>query len=257
MDLPTPTRVLVRVQARGGKFLGPNVNYAQVTVLDGGRVVSGPVLASGNSGTVDPKTGDPIASGASRDVIVVQPTTGGPPAGAYWLLPSPSGAAGAIVGVSLTKPTLLEFRATALYDTPSPVTASAMMWVVPGIDMLSEPGLLLSIPGLYVSVAPPAVGNGVVITATVTMMCGCPITTPTWPQASGGPEPYWPYPEIDVFATLTDPSGNPTTQPMTFSAENTFTASFALPPRGQSTIGVYAIQKAESNVGYAQRMFEM
>jgi hypothetical protein len=258
MELPKHTRVLVRVQARGGKFLGPNVNYAQITVLDGERVVSGPVLASGNSGTVDPKSGDPIAAGASRDVIVVQPTTGGPPAGAYWLLPSPSGAAGAIVGITLMKPALLEFRATALYDTPNPVTASAMMWVVPGSDLVREPGLLLSIPGLYVSVAQPAVDvNQVTVTATVKMMCGCPITWPTWPQASGGPEPYWPYPEFDVLATLTDPSGNPSTRRMAFQAENTFSTSFPLPSGGKSTIGVYAVQQAETNVGYAQTTFKV
>jgi hypothetical protein len=256
MELPTPTKVLVRVQARGGKFLGPNVNYAQVTVLDAGKVIYGPVLASGNSGTVDSKTGDPIAPPASRDVIVVQPTHGGPPAGAYWLLPEPAGTAGVVTAFSLKKPTLLEFRATALYDTPSPMTASAMMWVIPGIDMVSEPGLLLSIPGLFVSVPPPAVINRVDVTATVMMMCGCPITTPTWPQGSG-PEPYWPSPEIDVVATLTNPSGNPTTQAMTFFAENTFKTSFPLPPVGKSTIAVYAVQRAETNVGFAQREFEM
>ena len=112
-------------------------------------------------------------------------------------------------------------------------------------------------PSADFAVNPAITAIQVSVTATVMMMCGCPITTPTWPQASGGPEPYWPYPEINVFATLTDPSGNPTTQPMTFSAENTFTASFALPNRGQSTIGVYAVQQAETNVGFAQREFEM
>jgi hypothetical protein len=39
---------------------------------------------------------------------------------------------------------------------------------------------------------------------------------------------------------------------MTFTGTNTFTASFALPPAGQSTVAVYAVQQAEANVGFAQ-----
>jgi len=250
---PQQTSVLVRVQARGGKFLGPGVRYSMVTVLNEGEVLFGPAQASGDSGIVDSKTGDPFAAAASRDVIAVQPTASGPPAGAYWLLPDAS-TAGVVATFPLAEPALLEFRATALYDTASPVSASVMMWVVPGMQLTAEPGLLLSIPGLNVSVA-AGVGAEVGVTATVTMMCGCPITTPTWPQAAGGPEPYWPAPEFQVVAVLTPPSGPPVTQAMAFQDTNTFAASFPLPPPGESTVAVYAVQSAESNVGYAQTAF--
>src|SRR5258708_19431865 len=89
MSTPQQTSVRIRVQARGGKYLGPNVNYAQVSVLNDGNVIFGPALATGNSGTVDSKTGDPFVPSASRAVIALQPTSSGPPSGAYWLLPSP------------------------------------------------------------------------------------------------------------------------------------------------------------------------
>ncbi|HEX8692296.1 MAG TPA: hypothetical protein VF746_07765 [Longimicrobium sp.] len=253
MGEPQQTSVLIRVQARGGKFLGPGVRYSLVSVLNGSEVLFGPVQAAGDSGVVDSKAGDPFAAAASRDVIAVQPTPSGPPAGGYWLLPD-AATAGVTATFPLAEPALLEFRATALYDTSSPVTASVMMWVVPGMQLTSEPGLLLSIPGLNVSVA-PTVGAEVGVTATVTMMCGCPVTTPTWPPPSGGPEPYWPAPEFQVVAVLTPPSGSPATQTMTFQGTNTFTASFPLPPPGESTVAVYAVQQAESNVGYAQSTF--
>src|SRR5260221_6843186 len=90
MSTTPNTSVLVRVQARGGKYLGPGVKNAMVTVLNAGKVIFGPALAGGGSGTVDTTTGSPIPPAASRDVIVVQPTAAGPPAGAYWLLPSES-----------------------------------------------------------------------------------------------------------------------------------------------------------------------
>ena len=94
-------------------------------------------------------------------------------------------------------------------------------------------------------------GIGVTVSATVTMMCGCPITKPTWPEPQGGPEPYWPFPEFRVFAVLIPASGGVAgTYPMGFQEENTFFVSFAKPPAGQYTVGVYAVQQAESNVGY-------
>jgi hypothetical protein len=249
----TNTSVLVRVQARGGKYLGPGVKNAMVTVLNGSSVLFGPALAGGGSGTVDTTTGAPIPPAASRDVIVVQPTPSGPPAGAYWLLPSdPPPTAGVVAKFHLAAPALLEFRATALYNTPNPVIASAMMWVVPGMHLTKEPGLLISVPGLVVTLSPPVIGTQLTITATVTMMCGCPITAPTWPFVSGASEPYWPEPEFQVVAVLTDPSGVATTQPMTFTTTNTFTASFPIPPSGKSTIAVHAVQLAEANVGFGE-----
>jgi hypothetical protein len=124
------------------------------------------------------------------------------------------------------------------------------MWVVPGVDLTNEPGILLSIPGLVVNVA-TTTDTELHVTATVTMMCGCPITTPTWPQQKDGPEPYWPETEFAVQATLTQPDGTSQQQWMQFFAENTFKTKFPLPQLG-SSVGVYAVQPAESNVGYAE-----
>lgn len=249
MGEPQSTSVLVRVQARGGKFLGPNVGYSTIAVLDGDEVLFGPAVATGDSGTVDPRTGDPIPPSASRDVIAVE-SSAGPPAGAYWLVPDAT-SAGVVATFPLAEPALLEFRASALCGTPSEVTASVMMWVCPGMQLTSDPGVVINIPGLVVSVT-STVNDQIDVTATVTMMCGCPITAPTWPPPPGTPEPYWPETEFQVVAVLTPSSGPPITQSMTFQNTNTFVTAFALPAFGDSLVAVYAVQQAESNVGYAQ-----
>jgi hypothetical protein len=239
------TSVLIRVQARSGKFLGPNAKQTEISVLNGGNVIFGPVVTTGDSGNTDPDVGAPFPPTASRDVIAVAPTDGGPPAGAYWLTADddPAKTAGVKATFMLDCPSLLEFRATT-----NGITTSTMMWVVPGMQLTCEPGLLLSVPGLLVSVS-ATVGAQIDVTAGVTMMCGCPITAPTWPQ--NGPEPYWPEPEFQVFATLQPQNGESVTQQMTFATTNTFTTSFPTPETGGSTISVYALQQAESNVGYA------
>ncbi|HEV7765058.1 MAG TPA: hypothetical protein VGQ76_08665 [Thermoanaerobaculia bacterium] len=252
MTTEQETLVLVRVQARGGKYLGPAVGYSLITISDGEQILFGPVIAKGGSGTVNTQVNSGFPADSSPNAIVVAASTSGPPAGAYWLMPdteSEGPTAGVIASLSLTKPTLLEFRATALTDTKNPVTTSAMMWVYPGQNLTSEPGVLLSMPGLAVSVA-TAIDLQLTVTATVTMMCGCPITTPTWPQAPGGPEPYWPETAFEVFAVLTLPDGSTINQPLAFTNTSTFEATLPLPPSGLSTIGVCAVQQAESNVGY-------
>ena len=123
MSQPQSTSVLIRVQARGGKFIGPAINYAQISVLNGAEVLLGPTVASGDSGTVDPQTGDAFPMTASRNVIAVQGSAGGPPAGAYWLLPD-NGTAGIIATFPLAAPALLEFRATVLYESVNPIMTS-------------------------------------------------------------------------------------------------------------------------------------
>jgi hypothetical protein len=254
MTIEPETLVLIRVQARGGKYLGPGVQYSQITIWNGDQCIFGPITASGGSGAVNDQANAPFPANSSPNAIVVTGGSPGPPNGAYWLLPdegSEGPTAGIVAKLNLTKPALLEFRATALTGTPNPVTTSAMMWIYPGQNLLSEPGVLLTVPGLAVSVT-AKIETQLNVTATVTMMCGCPITTPTWPQAPGGSEPYWPETEFEVFAALTLPDGRVVKQPMKFADTNTFTVSIPLPPTGTSTLGVCAIQQAESNVGYAE-----
>jgi hypothetical protein len=250
MSPPQTTRVLLRVQAKNGKFLGPAVPPPWVSVHQGSQTLFGPVAVSGGSGTVNTAVNGPLPAGASRGAIAVQATQGGPPPGAYWLQPT-TGAAGVVASFELTEAAFLEFRATALAESNHPVTTSTSMWVVPGMQLLEDPGFVLTIPGLIVSVS-ASLGAFLSVTAKVTMMCGCPITKPTWPEPSGGPEPFWPETELEVFAVLTTPTQPPYTRKMDFTTTDTFYTSYPLPPVGELRVAVYAVQRAESNVGFAE-----
>lgn len=253
---PINTSIRIRVQARGGKYLGPGVKYSQVSVMSGTTCLwSG--TASGNSGLIDTRPNAGLDPRQSRAIVPVTFNFGvTTPLGGYALLEGSIGGeetAGVIATVPISEPQLLEIRVVALQGTPNEVTASVMTWVVPGIDLVHEPGVLVLLPGLVVSAKSSTPSSGTVtVTATVTMMCGCPITeyTGTWPPSPSAPEPYWPASEFEVVAMLTPASGPTLLQPLKYSAENTFTGTITAPAAGD-TLAVYALQRAESNIGYA------
>ncbi|HET7434713.1 MAG TPA: hypothetical protein VFN10_08380 [Thermoanaerobaculia bacterium] len=241
--------VKVRVQARGGKFLGPAVKAPKLTVrnvLTGEVLIDGQTFDNSSSGTVLPESS--FQDDISRGIVIVQPGGVYPQPGPYWLEP-PSGAAQTIAQVPLQQPSLLEFIATAYQ--PSPVTASAAMWVMPGMQLLDDPGLVLTMQGLIVEVMPSASGGTVSLKAHVAMMCGCPITQPmTSAPPNGMPEPYWPDPEFLVSAQLRGNGGtNVYAFDLTCTGTSTYTGSQQV-PSGTYEVWVVATQRAETNVGF-------
>lgn len=256
MPLPTaPAQVKVRVQARDGKILGPAPTVKQPllsvrNVLTNEVLISDAPMNTGSSGMVVPAS--QFSDTVSRNAIVVEPPPLGAPhptPGPYWLQP-PSGEGELIVQLPLAEPALLEFRATAY--APDPVYASATMWVMPSMQLLADPGLVLTIAGLYATVEASAIGSAVSINATVTMMCGCPIAgPPPFP-----PELYWPSDEFEVTAQLRpkDDQGAasiPPPVPLTCKKTSTFTGTTAAPP-GTYEVWLVAVQANETNVGFAR-----
>lgn len=94
--MTTPTSILIRVQARGGKFLGPDIGYSFITVRD---VASGVVLAQSSATGDSGQLGATLAAGVSTGVVMTAPLT------PNWL--------------------------------------SATMWIWPGAQLTTEPGLVL------------------------------------------------------------------------------------------------------------------
>lgn len=242
-------QIKVRLQARGGKFLGPNVATPSLLVRRPGDTT--PLFTgtfdNGASGTVvaTPTTG------ASRNTIVVQPPPQAefyPAAGAYALEP-PGNEAMIVACFDLTEPSPVEFIATAYTKNPAvALSASATMQLCPGTILLNDPGLLLTVPGLIVGDVSASYTAGVLtVSATVTMMCGCPITAQPW-TTPPDTEPYWPSYEFEVTASI--PGLAPL--PLQCTATNTFSASIsATIAKGTYQVTVAAVQPAETNAGYA------
>ncbi len=253
---PATANIKVRVQARGGKILGPAPTVKQPlltvrNVLTGETLISDAPMDNSSSGTVIPAS--QFNDSVSRNAIVVEPPTINSPSyptpGPYWLQPS-ADQGELIVALSITEPSLLEFKATAF--APDPVYASATMWVMPYMQLLSEPGLILTIAGLYATVTASAVNRTASINANVTMMCGCPITVQPSQSLPPNTEPYWPSNEFDVSAQLRANDGLQVVSfPLTCTDTSTFTGSMKVPP-GSYDVWVVAAQPNETNVGFAQ-----
>lgn len=243
-------QIKVRLQARGGKFLGPSVGTPELVVRIPGATAplfTGP-FNNASSGTV---IATPATSSSRNSIVVQTPPQAEayPAAGAYALDP-PGSDAMILACFDLTEPTPVEFIATAYTKDPEvALTTSTTMQLCPGTTLVNDPGLLLTIPGLIVSNVLSSYGDSVLtVSATVTMMCGCPITPQPWSTTPPDTEPYWPSYEFEVTATI---AGQPPLQ-LQCTAANTFSASTpaTLTP-GTYTVTVAALQPAESNSGYA------
>jgi hypothetical protein len=241
------TSVLVRVQAKGGKFLGPDAGYSQVTLK---QVDTGEVLAQG---TASGSSGNLLAAfvpSATRQPVVTTQSSGAQ--SLLWLSalpPTIPPAAGFVATLDLDAPLLVSFIADALTDgAPNGHSVTETMWITPGADLTAEPGMVLVIPGLIVNVLTATVsGSDLTVTAWVTMMCGCKID-PTLP---------WLPTEFAVTATVTDATGQQVAQTaLAYQTTSTFgtptSQPIALPSgSGTYTVTVTAVQPAEANVGSA------
>jgi hypothetical protein len=252
---PAYTQVKVRVQARGGKILGPAPTVKQPllsvrNVLTGETLISDAPMNNGSSGTVVPAS--QFSDSVSRNAIVVQPPAISPTyptPGPYWL-EVPDGQGELIVQLQIDEPSLLEFRATAY--APDPVYASATMWVMPGMQLLANPGLVLTIAGLYATVEASASNGTASISANVTMMCGCPITVQPSQTLPPNTEPYWPSSELEVTAQLRANGGSEMyASPLKCTSTSTYTGFINVPP-GAYDVWVVAVQANETNVGFAR-----
>ncbi len=236
-----PTQVLVRVQAKGGKFVGPDGGYTQVTLRD---AQSGAVLAQGVAAGGSGQLSGAFSPAATRQAIVT-PLYGTQTV--LWLSATPGQpTAGLTASLQLDAPTRVEFSAAGITDgQPNGHTVAQTMYVQPGVDLTAEPGVVLVLPGLIVKdVAATATPDGasVGVTAFVSMMCGCKIdpSLPWLPQA------------FTVTATVADAAGIVVGQAtLTCQGMSVYASAqpVAVPAPGTYTVTVNAVQAAEANVG--------
>jgi hypothetical protein len=194
------TNVKVRVQANGGKYLGPALAATPPTLavtVNGQQQSLIWTFPTCSSGVVSAAAQD----GASPNPIVVTPGDSPYTSGTYYLLPSPDAATDPALVVPLDLPegeTYVNFTVTAY--APQQVTASVDVPLTGGNDYTADPGVVVLVPGLRVTnVAVLPIDNTLlVVTANVAMMCGCAIT----PDGANPlpAEPYWPAYEFEVYA---------------------------------------------------------
>jgi hypothetical protein len=197
----TPLRI--RVQAHGGKYLGPAVPQPSVAIAVPYQPPGKPLaVPNGTSGTVTATR----SARSSPYPIVVQPLgVGHYRPGTYYLDPEPPAGSGqsplnyldVMLSLSTDKPSDVLFTVTA-----GEVTISTTVTIAAGDTRYAgDPGLVLVVPGLRITnTSVVNTGRGSQVTASVAMMCGCEIGA----DDADPPEPYWPAYQFGVFAAFSD-----------------------------------------------------
>ena len=215
----------VRVQANGAKWVSSEVGGATVVVRDAD---TGQVLRTGR---VKGTSGD-------TEAIMSDPRTP--------LQPTPTlqDAASVTFRLNAARPRRLQVDVYGPLVGPTPVSqATAQVWIAPG----DHESLAVTLHGLMVTVTTPTphttlTSSGAVtvpVTASVAMLCGCPISTTT-PWTPG---------RYDVRAFVESESGRITSFPLAYTATDTFAGDVRLPGPGLFTISVLARMPGLGNSG--------
>lgn len=225
-----PTKLLVRVKAKDGKFIGSNIGGALVVVRDH---ATGEILARGST------------EGASGNTKLIMET----PHGRYDRL-SDDKTAGYLATIDLKEPVFADVQASAPAQLKGgSVTGSTQLWLIPGKDIDGE-GLVVELPGFILNVISPTLHQilpfqagkpvAVDLKISLTMLCGCPISH------SGT----WNADDLEVVATLTR-DGKPLEQKtLTLTAQdNIFAAPFTVDSKGSYGFTVTAYSRKTKNTG--------
>ncbi len=259
------TLLLVRVQARGGKFLADDIGGAEVIVRDdhSGDML-GSAVVQGDSGTLS----STYQAAASRNTMIVPASPVNPQPIVQWLV-ADAGSSGHLFNLSLQRPTLLRISVLGpVGGLQSAQRVTTHLWAVPGVNNNLPPvpvGMVIELPGLLVNVMQPAVHEplppnpntrNVDFKVKVMMMCGCQIAEPTAP-----PNPWpWIFSDFDVKVVFTPLSGGAGPLPDLIlgydgGTTSTFSGSRSVTGRGFYQAAITAVQKSTGNTGTATVTF--
>ncbi|WGM39452.1 hypothetical protein [Caulobacter sp. NIBR1757] len=150
-----PTTITVRALAKDAKFIGTSMGGVEVTLTD----VKGKVLAKGRT---EGGTGD-------TDRLMVKPRLRGERLAG-------EGDAAFTATIDIDKPTLVLLKAEGpARPAGGAVTVSSSAWILPGKSSVGD-GWIIEFPGLTIDPTVRFEGQAAVLTANVTLMCGCPLT---------------------------------------------------------------------------------
>lgn len=223
------TKLDVLVRAGDSKFIGTGVGGMHVTVKD---VKSGRLLANGK---ISGETGDTQALMTKGQKRGHSPVT--------------KGTARFSAQFDLERPSRVEVSVTGPQDVAqSAQTVTTTLWMIPGRH-LTDPGLIMHMPGLIVDLIESAQKNNqLALTATVTMMCGCPITE----------KGLWKSEDFTVMAQLIQEGSRIGETALTFTGkDNTFSGAFETPPAGEYELIVYGVQESAGNAGVFEKNLQI
>ncbi|MDO8732566.1 MAG: hypothetical protein Q7L55_08360 [Actinomycetota bacterium] len=220
-----PSQLTVRIQANSAKWVSSEVSGALVVVKD---AITGQVL----------QTGKVVGTSGDTAAIMNDPRTP--------LQPTPTldAAASVTFNFAFNSPRRLFVEAYGPLVGPTPVSqTSAPIWIVPG----DKQSLALTLHGLIVTVTTPAPHSAltssgpvqVPITASVQMLCGCPISTAS---------PWTPN-RYRVRVLVTSPGIATQTIQLVYQSTDTFTGSVTLPGAGMFDLVVVADMPGTGNTG--------
>ena len=223
----TPTNITVRVLSKDAKFIGTSMGGVKIQLRDmaDGRLLS--------EGMTEGETGD-------TKRIMVDPWVQGQAL-------ATKDSASFTTTIDLDRPIRVQLTAEGPGSNPDSANiVSATQWVIPGKHLTGGDGWLLELRGFSVTAnaaVKELVVNGpavLTLTATITMMCGCPIE----------PDGMWDANGYEVAAVLTDVSGSSTTVPLQFAGKTSvFSGSAELKGKGPFEAVVYAYNPLNGNTG--------
>jgi hypothetical protein len=244
-QMNTKTKITVRVQAKGGKYLGDDIGGAWVTIRNS---QTGEILASGVTSGDSGGISDEYVPNASRRAIV----TPGDPRQIHWVVANPI-TSHFSAELTLDHPAMLEisvFGATGGLQTAHKAIATA--WAVPGNDIVVDieiSGLLVQVIEPTTHLQLPAIGVAVPLKANVAMMCGCPINYGM----------LWIPSDFEVSAQIRNlGSGSIVMVPLNFSTTGlpgTFEGSYNVTEPGFYEATILAVQRGTGNTGAGQVTF--
>ncbi|RZM28696.1 MAG: hypothetical protein EOO88_07915 [Pedobacter sp.] len=224
------TQLLIRAQAKDAKFIGTGIGGALVIVRDHlTREILSKGLTSGSSGNTEVI----MNQAKKRGQTITDSTT-----------------AKFIADLKIDEPTFVDIEVIApLNRKNATVNASTQLWVIPGKNILGE-GIVLEIPGFIVDILAPnthqqikqaTLKDGVLdFKASVTMSCGCPIT-------SGG---IWNADKISVQAIVKKEGIKAQELTLGFTGQtNLFAGKLNIKDKGNYEILVFAYDEKTGNTG--------
>lgn len=221
-DASASTSLKVQVRSLDAKFIGSGVGELNVQISD---VATGRVL---DQGRITGPTGDTAS-------MMNEGQTRG-------FTPSEPGSASWTGALAIDRPTLVAVQVTGPLAVAEAIQQqTTTLWMLPGVDRV-DPPLILHLPGLIVErIAWNDEGQGpFTLTAAITMLCGCPITT----------DGLWRADDFQVTASFyrAGQKLNETTLEFT-GRTNQFSGALARPEAGDYTLYISAYQHSSANTG--------